>query len=135
MLNVNFVHNILKSRWSKWANLLICLVMQFSLIAQQRIDSLRNEFHSESPANQAKAALTISKYYLNINIDSAGWYAERALKLTDEIGDDNLLSKAYLSVGTHKLVNSSFNEALDYFLKAEDIIERQTPLDLSLIHI
>jgi len=136
MLNISLVYPISKSGWRKWVKLLICLVVQYPLIAQQGMDSLRSEFHSGSPPHQVKAALAISKYYLNINIDSAGWYALRALRLADEIGDDNLLYKAYLAVGSHKLVNSSFNEALDYFLKAEEIIEGQTPMDsVSLLRV
>src|SRR5579872_459243 len=109
----------------KCAKFVICLVIQYPLFAQQKIDSLKNEFRAKSLPRQVSAALAISKYYLNVNIDSAGWYGEKALQLAKEIGDDNLLCKAYLSVGSHRLIKSSFNEALDYYLKAQDIVERQ----------
>jgi tetratricopeptide (TPR) repeat protein/DNA-binding CsgD family transcriptional regulator len=62
-------------------------------------------------------------------MDSAGHYAEKALAWAAGNGDKSTLIKAYMQRGRVGLLTSSYEDGLEYFLKAEELALRSEPVD------
>jgi len=60
--------------------------------------------------------------YVNLNIDSAAYYALKSVKLSPkEQGDDKIMSLNYYVLGKGHLAHKRTDEALQYFLKSDKI--------------
>src|SRR5689334_24878940 len=97
--------------------------------AQRKIDSLKNEISISTPETRALLAVDLSFEYISINMDSAGLYAEKALAWAAGSGDKATLIKAYMQRGRVGLLTSSYEDGLEYFLKAEELALRSEPVD------
>lgn len=97
--------------------------------SQNKIDSLKNEISISTPDTRASLAIDLSFEYISINIDSANRYAGKALTWAVENDDKHTLVRAYTQRGRIALITASFEEALEYFLKAEELSLRLEPVN------
>jgi tetratricopeptide (TPR) repeat protein len=118
---------------NKCVTLLACLLIGYPLCAQRQLDSLRNVFQRATEVKKAEAAIAIARTYLNVNIDSSKWYAQKALSLAEQIDDDKLLAESYLFEGNISIITSAYTEGLDYLLKAVELIKQQEPADTVML--
>jgi DNA-binding CsgD family transcriptional regulator len=111
------------------AMLLLLLVSQCKpAIAQKStLDSLKNEL-SISRKNRTEVLIAIAVYFHNTSLDSSIAYTEKALAIAETDPDKNELVEVYCELGRIKILSASFEEALDYYLKAEELCKDQSPL-------
>jgi len=67
--------------------------------------------------------------YVNLNIDSAAYYASESVRLSPkEEGDDKIMSLNYYVLGKGYLAHENTDEALKYFLKSDKITKENGEL-------
>ena len=108
----NVLHLFLKS---KMLILTLMWSISFSLYAQKDTSSSKNK--------QIGFYLKKSEELIDVNLDSALFYNDKAYKLITDSSNDIDLIKIYNNFGSIYLSQGNFVKSLDYYLKNKQIIE------------
>ncbi len=100
--------------------LILALVAPVNTFARHaNIDSLYHELHkSRNEVSKIEIYRTLSEAYLDTDMDSAGYYAQKALSLSEVNGDKSLTADALQQMGLVSSEKNADKEALAYFQKA-----------------
>jgi len=109
-------------------NLTLFLLFSFWVLvchAQVNVDSLKMEFYSVSIEKQDRISIAekIARFYLPSQPDSARFYIQAGLELTEEDNDQSLLFKFYSILGTTELMQQNLEEAAINYTKALEKID------------
>ncbi|MEJ2545640.1 MAG: tetratricopeptide repeat protein, partial [Calditrichaceae bacterium] len=109
-------------------NLTLFLLFSFWVLvchAQVNVDSLKMEFYSVSIEKQDRisTAEKIARFYLPSQPDSARFYIQAGLELTEEDNDQSALFKFYSILGTTELMQQNLEEAAINYTKALEKID------------
>lgn len=108
---------------------LLALLTTAAIAQPQPLDSLKNELIVSTTSNRINVLLAISQYFINVNLDSANAYAEKALKFATDTKADQDMARIYSQLGRVKFITPSYDDALDLFLKAEHLLKQQEPIN------
>ncbi len=109
--------------------LFVCfsLIINFNLLANNEIDSLKRELNKQPKAKTAEINAKIAETYYKLNKDSAFKYANTALILSSNNNDLNAKAEAYRIIGKYyaekrniKLALSYFNNSINLFYLLKD---------------
>jgi len=108
-------------------SLLLFLVLSpyvFGQSPRQIVDSLLNSAQQEN-ADETLAAIygELGWTYAAINLDSAIYYGQLAVELSEKTGDQALLAQSYSDLGSGYLQKGQLNEASEVYLKSLEIRE------------
>ncbi|MBK9338597.1 MAG: tetratricopeptide repeat protein [Lewinellaceae bacterium] len=103
-----------------------CLIFLFVLAfgpagAQQaRLDSLVNleKTYRTADTTRAKLLTDLARRFYSIDPAQGLEYADKAIQLTEKLGDKKLLAGAYSAKGTNKMGLADYAPALDYYQRA-----------------
>lgn len=110
---------------------LIPFLLNISINAETKIDSLENQLESASQQDQLDMLITLSKEYWNISPQKGLHYADQAAELARTLGDQEKEAKALLYGGVNAWFSGSYDLAIEYSQKSLTIAE--TINDKSLI--
>lgn len=96
----------------------MCLFISSSFSQSTEIDSLKNLLSSSNSAAMVDLSLKISVAYNGENIDSALFYADKALNYSNKISKEALIAKSNLNKGEILLDNNLEDFAGEYLFKA-----------------
>ncbi|RAW01257.1 hypothetical protein DQQ10_10115 [Pseudochryseolinea flava] len=96
---------------------------------QNKGDSLKTELSIASEGHKIGILLQLSQYFINVNVDTAMAYGERAMHLAEESKIPIDLARANSQLARIKLITAAYDDALDHLLKAENILMEQDPVD------
>ncbi|TDK46563.1 tetratricopeptide repeat protein [Algoriphagus formosus] len=110
-----------------WSSLLLFLVLSpyvFGQSPRQIVDSLLNSAQQEN-ADETLAAIygELGWTYAAINLDSAIYYGQLAVELSEKTGDQALLAQSYTDLGSGYLQKGQLQEASEVYLKSLEIRE------------
>ncbi|WP_288370614.1 tetratricopeptide repeat protein [uncultured Algoriphagus sp.] len=110
-----------------WSSLLLFLVLSpyvFGQSPRQIVDSLLNSAQQEN-ADETLAAIygELGWTYAAINLDSAIYYGQLAVELSEKTGDQALLAQSYSDLGSGYLQKGQLQEASEVYLKSLEIRE------------
>ena len=110
-----------------WSCLLLFLVLSpyvFGQSPRQIVDSLLNSAQQEN-ADETLAAIygELGWTYAAINLDSAIYYGQLAVELSEKTGDQALLAQSYSDLGSGYLQKGQLQEASEVYLKSLEIRE------------
>ncbi|MBB6462856.1 ATP-binding protein [Flammeovirga kamogawensis] len=93
---------------------------------RSHIDSLQNEvrFHEENP-NYLSNLLRLSGLYLNANLDSSIYYADKAISFATKLNDITVLERAYRAKGVAYYYKAEYSDALRFYFEALNISEKE----------
>lgn len=122
-LKKNYNHIKLRA----WSSLLLFLVLSpyvFGQSPRQIVDSLLNSAQQEN-ADETLAAIygELGWTYAAINLDSAIYYGQLAVELSEKTGDQALLAQSYSDLGSGYLQKGQLQEASEVYLKSLEIRE------------
>lgn len=90
----------------------------FSQANKTKIDSLKKQIYSKSSASKAKSLILLSDELLSSNPENSLLYAQEALRTSQEIKNDSLVSVSYNSIALNYETRSKLDSALFYHKKA-----------------
>ncbi|WP_439475059.1 tetratricopeptide repeat-containing sensor histidine kinase [Algoriphagus formosus] len=110
-----------------WSCLLLFLVLSpyvFGQSPRQIVDSLLNRAQQEN-SDETLAAIygELGWTYAAINLDSAIYYGQLAVELSEKTGDQALLAQSYSDLGSGYLQKGQLQEASEVYLKSLEIRE------------
>jgi Tfp pilus assembly protein PilF/DNA-binding CsgD family transcriptional regulator len=109
---------------------IVLALLTTAAIAQPHpLDSLKNELIISTASNRINVLLAISQYFINVNLDSANGYAEKAMQFATDTKADQDMARIYSQLGRVKFITPSYDDALDLFLKAEHLLKQQEPVN------
>ncbi len=97
-----------------------------NLSAQHGInkDSLLNAVNTDNENIETVDALNqLAKFYFDINIDTAIFFGNKALTLSEKLIYDKGIADSYRNIGRAKTISGHYKESFDYFYKALEINE------------
>ncbi|MBY5952215.1 tetratricopeptide repeat protein [Algoriphagus marincola] len=110
-----------------WSSFLLFLVLSSYVFGQsprQIVDSLLNSAQQEN-TDETLAAIygELGWTYAAINLDSAIYYGQLAVELSEKTGDETLLAQSYSDLGSGYLQKGQLQEAGEVYLKSLEIRE------------
>lgn len=110
-----------------WSSFLLFLVLSPYVYGQsprQIVDSLLNSAQQEN-TDETLAAIygELGWTYAAINLDSAIYYGQLAVELSEKTGDETLLAQSYSDLGSGYLQKGQLQEAGEVYLKSLEIRE------------
>lgn len=110
-----------------WSSFLLFLVLSSYVFGQsprQIVDSLLNSAQQEN-TDETLAAIygELGWTYAAINLDSAIYYGQLAVELSEKTGDETLLAQSYSDLGSGYLQKGQLQEASEVYLKSLKIRE------------
>jgi len=93
-------------------------VSGFSQANKMKIDSLKKQIYSKSSVSKAKSLILLSDELLSSNPENSLLYAQEALRTSQEIKNDSLVSVSYNSIALNYETRSKLDSALFYHKKA-----------------
>lgn len=90
----------------------------FSQANKTKIDSLKKQIYSKSSVSKAKSLILLSDELLSSNPENSLLYAQEALRTSQEIKNDSLVSVSYNSIALNYETRSKLDSALFYHKKA-----------------
>ncbi len=98
--------------------LLLCFKIALS---SNYTDSLLSNLHKQTDENKFNTYLKISEQFRGINTDSAIFYVDKAIDISNKLKKDELISQALNEKGVCYYYNNQHNTALLYYQKALEI--------------
>jgi DNA-binding CsgD family transcriptional regulator len=97
---------------------------------QESRDSLYQAyFNARAVGDKAENSFKLVQYYMNVNLDSANFYAQLLLEHSLDIEHDSLVASAYKQLGNIALYQGSLDIALEnYFMANAQLAGDQYPL-------
>ena len=111
----------LKTKFILAVFLLFGAISGFSQANRTKIDSLKKQIYSKSSVSKAKSLILLSDELSSSNPENSLLYAREALRTSQEIKNDSLISVSYNSIALNFEVRSKLDSALFYHKKALDI--------------
>lgn len=110
-----------------WSSFLLYLVLSSYVFGQSPrhiVDSLLNSAQQEN-TDETLAAIygELGWTYAAINLDSAIYYGQLAVELSEKTGDETLLAQSYSDLGSGYLQKGQLQEASEVYLKSLKIRE------------
>ncbi len=99
-----------KIKW-KYLGVLILLKVSFISFAQSNIDSLKNLLQKTPESNQIQILIELSKAYKRISPQKTIDYANQALWLSKEYGDETNCANSYANIGDGLLLLGKLDSA------------------------
>lgn len=110
--------------------LILFFVLSFkTTFSTNVVDSLINLLQNQTDKAKYNTYLDLSKYYRGINTDSAIFYVDRAIEISNKLKNDELISQALNEKGVCYYYNNQHNTALLYYQKALEIDKKNKKQD------
>jgi serine phosphatase RsbU (regulator of sigma subunit) len=106
--------------------ILIIIICSFSesLFTQNlNIDSLNTELKNSEGTKKIKIYYVLGHYYLNFSPESAQYYFNLGLKLSEAVKNDTLIAHGCNNIGYKHYLNGKYNDAINYLFRALKIFE------------
>jgi tetratricopeptide (TPR) repeat protein len=99
-------------------------------VGQERSDSLYQAYYNaETTSDKAENSFNLVQYYMNVNLDSANFYAQLLIQHALDIEEDSLIAASYKQLGNIGIYQGNLEIALEnYFLANARITDDQYPL-------